>query len=146
MDGDACRSLHSRHGPLLSCREDVVIGKTLLHYRITAKLGEGGMGVVFKAEDTRLRRDVAIKFLPRHAGHDRAQQQRFEAEARAAAALNHPNITHVHAIEESGGDTFIVMEYVAGRELGALVGTRELTLDKSIAISLRIASGLKVAH
>lgn len=104
------------------------------------------MGVVFKAEDTRLRRDVAIKFLPRHGSADRAVQQRFETEARAAASLNHPNITHVHAIEELDGESFIVMEYVAGRELGALVESRELTFDKSIAIALRIASGLKAAH
>jgi len=123
-----------------------VIGKTLLHYRITGKLGEGGMGVVYKAEDTRLKRDVAIKFLPRDTGPSSEQRRRFQAEAQAAAALNHPNITHVHAIEESDGDAFIVMEYVAGRELGKLTESGELPLDQVIALALQIAAGLKAAH
>ena len=123
-----------------------MIGKQLLHYRITGKLGEGGMGVVFKAEDTRLKRDVAIKFLPSDAVAGAAQIRRFETEARAAAALNHPNITQVHAIEESNGDAFIVMEYVQGRELRALVESNELSLERAIALALQIAAGLKAAH
>ena len=123
-----------------------MIGKTFLHYRITGKLGEGGMGVVFKAEDTRLRRDVAIKFLPRNTNADPAQLRRFETEARAAAALNHPNVTHVHAIEAFDGDTFIVMEHVPGRELGELIGSKELSFDRTIALATQVASGLKAAH
>ncbi len=123
-----------------------MIGKQLLHYRITGKLGEGGMGVVFKAEDTRLKRDVAIKFLPSDAVAGAAQLRRFETEARAAAALNHPNITQVHAIEESDGDAFIVMEYVQGRELRGLVESKELSLERAIALALQIAAGLKAAH
>ena len=98
-----------------------MINKTILHYKILEKLGEGGMGVVYLAEDTKLERKVAIKFLPRHISINDEDRQRFEIEAKAAAALNHPNIATIHAIEESGEDIFIVMEYIDGRELQDLM-------------------------
>jgi len=88
-----------------------MIGETILHYKILEKLGEGGMGVVYKAEDTKLKREVAIKFLPRQILSNAEERQRFEIEAQAAAALNHPNIATIYAIEESGNEVFIVMEY-----------------------------------
>lgn len=123
-----------------------MIGKKLLHYEITAKLGEGGMGVVFKARDTRLKRDIAIKFLPRKNAAGAAERRRFEAEASAAAALNHPNIAHVYAIEEADGEVFIVMEYVAGRELRELIADGPLTVSRTRELGLQIAQALKAAH
>jgi serine/threonine protein kinase len=92
-----------------------MIGKTISHYKILEKLGEGGMGVVYKALDTRLNREVAIKFLPHHIAPSEEERQRFKIEAQAAAALNHPNITTIHAVEEVDGETFIVMEYIKGQ-------------------------------
>ncbi len=91
-----------------------MIGKTISHYRILEKLGGGGMGVVYKAEDTKLKREVAIKFLPRFISANKEQRQRFEIEAQAAAALNHPNIAHIYAIEDTDDEIFIVMEYIDG--------------------------------
>ena len=93
-----------------------MIGKTILHYNIIEKLGEGGMGVVYLAEDTKLERKVAIKFLPHHISANSDERKRFEIEAKAAAALNHPNIATIHAIEESEDQTFIVMEYIGDEE------------------------------
>lgn len=92
-------------------------GKTILHYKITEELGRGGMGVVYKAEETKLERIVSIKFLPRHIAANADERQRFEIEAKAAAALNHPTIATIHAIEEVDGDMFIVMEFIEGKEL-----------------------------
>ena len=94
-----------------------MIGKKILHYNIIERLGEGGMGVVYLAEDTRLKRKVAIKFLPDHISADTEQRARFENEAQAAASLNHPNITTIHSIEEYDEHLFIVMEYIEGIEL-----------------------------
>ena len=99
-----------------------MIGKTILHYKILEKLGEGGMGVVYKAADTKLDRIVAIKFLPHHITADSDERERFIIEAKAAASLNHPNIATIHYIEEvedpgTGHETFIVMEYIQGKEL-----------------------------
>ncbi|MCG8607681.1 protein kinase, partial [bacterium] len=91
-----------------------MIDKTILHYKILDKLGEGGMGVVYKAEDTKLERTVAIKFLPRHIASNEEERKRFEIEAKAAAALNHSNIATIHAIEEHDDEIFIVMEYIEG--------------------------------
>lgn len=93
-----------------------MIGQTISHYKILHKLGEGGMGVVYKAEDTKLKREVAIKFLPRHIAASAEERERYKIEAQAAAALNHPNIATTHAIEKIDNDTFIVMECV--REWG----------------------------
>lgn len=94
-----------------------MIGRTILHYKILGKLGEGGMGVVFKAEDIRLKRNVAIKFLPNYISANEEERIRFETEAQAAATLSHPNITTIYSIEESENYSFIVMELIDGIEL-----------------------------
>ncbi len=105
-----------------------MIGKTISHYKILEKLGEGGMGVVYKAEDTQLKRDVAIKFLPRQIAVSEEERARFKIEVQAAAALNHPNMATIHTIEEHDDETqtdrgrlSIVMEYIEGRELRQLL-------------------------
>jgi serine/threonine protein kinase len=121
-----------------------MIGKTILHYKIIEKLGEGGMGVVYKAEDTKLKRDVAIKFLPSRIAANEEERQRFKIEAQAAAALNHPNIATIHAIEEDNDEMFIVMEYIEGRELKDTVGM-PLPIDDVINYAIQIAEGLQAA-
>jgi len=123
-----------------------MIGEKILHYRIIEKLGEGGMGVVYKAEDTKLKREVAIKFLPHHVLSNAEEKQRFEIEAQAAAALNHPNITTIYSIEESKDDIFIVMEYINGIELKEKIKKGLTNIDDSLSIISQIAEGLKAAH
>jgi serine/threonine protein kinase/tetratricopeptide (TPR) repeat protein len=130
-----------------------MIGKKILHYNIIEKLGEGGMGVVYLAEDTKLERKVAIKFLPRNIAYNSDERKRFEIEAKAAAALNHPNIATIHAIEEaddpaSGFDKelFLVMEYIKGTNLKTLIDSKPLPKEKVIKIASQIAEGLKAAH
>ncbi|MDQ7053954.1 MAG: protein kinase [candidate division KSB1 bacterium] len=119
----------------------------ILHYAILEKLGEGGMGVVYKALDTKLDRTVAIKFLPGHIGADAEERKRFEIEAKAAAALNHPNITTIHAIEEHSGEMFIVMEYIEGRELRDIVeAAGPPTPADAMDFAMQIAAGLQAAH
>ena len=98
-----------------------MMDRTVLHYRIVEKLGEGGMGVVYKAEDIKLKREVAIKFLPRHIAASAEERERFKIEAQAAAALNHPNIATIYAIEEVDGEMFIVMEFIDGKEMRQLI-------------------------
>jgi len=123
-----------------------VVGKTILHYKILEKLGEGGMGVVYKAEDTKLKREVAIKFLPHHISANKEEKQRFEIEAQAAAALNHPNIATIYAIEESGDEVFIAMEYINGVELKDKISKAKPTIEESITIIEQVANGLGAAH
>jgi len=123
-----------------------MIGKTISQYKILAKLGEGGMGVVYKAEDTRLERIVAIKFLPRHIAANAEERERFKIEAKAAAALNHPNIATIHAIEEVDDEMFIVMEFIDGQELKKEVISDQLSVNSVIDIAAQIAEGLKAAH
>ncbi len=123
-----------------------MIGKTILHYRILEKLGEGGMGVVYKAEDTKLKRIVALKFLPHYVSSNEEERKRFEIEAQAAASLNHPNISTIHSIEESGSEVFIVQEYIEGKELKDLIKTSPLFIDDPLNIALQIAEGLQAAH
>ena len=127
-----------------------MVGETILHYKILEKLGEGGMGVVFLAEDTKLERKVAIKFLPPHISNDSEERERFKIEAKAAAALNHPNIATIHAIEEFEDQIFIVMEYIDGKELkeycrdaSRCVFTIEMIL---LTYAIQIAEGLEAAH
>lgn len=124
-----------------------MIGKTISHYKILTKLGEGGMGIVYKAEDTKLDRFVAIKFLPHHIAANNDERQRFKVEAKAAAALNHPNIATIHAIEEVADEMFIVMEFIEGQELmKLLIDNGQLSIDNCLSYATQIAEGLKAAH
>jgi len=123
-----------------------MIGKTILHYKILEKLGEGGMGVVYKAEDTKLKRDVAIKFLPKHFAANEEERERFKIEAQAAAALNHPNIATIFNIEESDDEMFIVMEYIEGQELKNMIKSEIPNPQSTIDYATQIADGLQAAH
>ncbi len=123
-----------------------MIGKTISHYKVTGKLGEGGMGVVYKAEDTKLQRPVALKFLPSNLLGDEEAKARFLREARAAAALQHPNICTIHEIDEADGHTFIVMAYLEGEELRKHIEKGPLSLDRLLDIAIQVARGLQEAH
>jgi serine/threonine protein kinase len=121
-------------------------GKSILHYKILKQVGQGGMGIVYLAEDTKLQRQVAIKFLPSHIANNSDERERFKIEARAAAALNHPNISTIHAIEEVDDDMFIVMEYIDGMELKEKLKSGPISLNDSQDIATQIAKGLQTAH
>jgi len=123
-----------------------MLGKTISHYKILEKLGEGGMGVVYKAQDTKLDRIVALKFLPQHLTSDSVEKERFIHEAKAASALNHPNITTIHEIDEFGGQMFIVMEYCEGKTLKQIIEKEALSVRKVLDIGIQICEGLTVAH
>ncbi|MFQ5584543.1 MAG: protein kinase, partial [Calditrichia bacterium] len=123
-----------------------LIGKTILHYRILEQIGQGGMGVVYKAEDTKLNREVAIKFLPRQIAASEEDRERFKIEAQAAAALNHPNIATIHAIEEHDNEMFIVMEYIHGMELREIIQSEIPNPQSAIEYATQIAAGLQAAH
>jgi TolB-like protein/Flp pilus assembly protein TadD/predicted Ser/Thr protein kinase len=123
-----------------------MIGKTISHYRILQKLGEGGMGVVYKAEDATLQRTVALKFLPDEMTRDPEAKERFLREARAAAALNHPSICTVHEIEKDEGLTFIAMELVEGESLRSKIESGVLDLEHAVDVTIQVADGLREAH
>ncbi len=123
-----------------------MIGQTISHYKILEKLGEGGMGVVYKAQDTTLNRDVAIKFLPRQIASQSEERERFKVEAQAAAALNHPNIATIYSIEEKDSEVFIVMEFIDGMELKEKITSGPIKQNEALEIITRIADGLKTAH
>src|ERR1051325_2511383 len=123
-----------------------MLGRTLSHYEILDKLGEGGMGSVWKARDTRLNRLVAIKVLPADKVADAVRKQRFVLEAQAASALNHPNIVVIHDITCHDGVDFIVMEYVTGSTVDRRIGRHGMRLNELLDISIQIADALAAAH
>jgi serine/threonine protein kinase/Flp pilus assembly protein TadD len=123
-----------------------MLGKTISHYKILEKLGEGGMGVVYKARDIQLQRLVALKFLPPHISDNAEEKARFIHEAQSASALNHPNVTTIHGIEESPEGLFIVMEYVEGRTLKQIIEKEMLSIKKVLDIGIQICEGIAMAH
>ena len=123
-----------------------MIGKTLSHYKVIEKLGEGGMGAVYRAEDTKLHRAVALKCLPLQFASDEEAKQRFVQEALATSSLNHPNIATIYYTFEEEGQEFICMEYVEGETLTTLLASRPLPIDQAFDIALQVADGLSEAH
>ncbi len=123
-----------------------MIDSAISHYQILAKLGEGGMGVVYKAEDTRLKRTVALKFLPSSIMASEAEKTRFIHEAQAAAALDHPNICTIYEIDEADGQLFIAMAYIEGQSLKEKIEAGPLKLDEALGIVIQVAEGLQAAH
>src|SRR5260370_42241360 len=122
-----------------------MIGSIMSHYRVDAKLGEGGMGVVYRAEDLRLQRTVALKFLPPHSVEDR-HKQRFLEEARNAALLQHPNICPIYEVDEADGTLFFAMAYLEGKNVWEKLGGGRLTIAESLNIAIQVADGLEEAH
>jgi serine/threonine protein kinase/tetratricopeptide (TPR) repeat protein len=123
-----------------------MIGQTVSHYRIVGKLGGGGMGVVYEAEDTRLARHVALKFIPEEMVHDRKSLERFLREARAASQLNHPGICTIHDIDDNGGHPFIVMEKLAGVSLKERLRGKPMEIDEVLDIGIQVADALAASH
>jgi len=123
-----------------------LVGQQLSHYTIVAKIGEGGMGAVYRAIDTRLNRTVAIKVLPAQASADSDRQRRFLQEAQSASALNHPNIVGVFEIDCATGVDFIAMEYVEGRSLAEVIAAAPLPIEQAVEYAIQIVAALAAAH
>ena len=123
-----------------------MIGTTLAHYRVTAKIGEGGMGEVWRATDTKLDREVALKVLPADYASDEDRRARFEREAKLLASLSHQNIATLYGLEEHEGQRYLVMELAEGETLAARLGKGPLPADEALEIALQIAKGLEAAH
>lgn len=123
-----------------------MIGKNIGHYKVVQKLGEGGMGEVFLAEDTKLNRQVALKFLPSQYASEESFKARFKREAQAAAALNHPNIITIHEVSEYAGRPYIAMEFVEGQSLKGLIAKKDMTINQVFDIAIQICEGLTKAH
>ena len=123
-----------------------MIGNSLTHYRITAKLGEGGMGEVYRASDTKLGREVAIKVLPVRISRDATSLARFEREAKALASLNHPHIAAIHGFDADQGTHFLVLELVEGQTLSERLRRGRLPLDEALRVARQIAEAVEAAH